>query len=146
MRGCGLAPRGAWPAQPRVPEPWPLAPPACLPAMLLLLLPAKHLRKGEEAVPASTWLRLTSTALFCRQTHDTGVSDFLVTLAKIHSFSQISFFSLCTSPYQSPAGHARTRGKTRERPGGVRDFHLQEAGMKGKVSATRKYSCAHLSQ
>lgn len=34
----------------------------------------------------------------------------------------------------------------RERPGGGRDFHLQEAGRKGKVSATRQYSCAHLSQ
>lgn len=111
MWGCGPGPGGAWPARPRVPEPRPPAPPAHLPAMLLPLRPAKRPGKGDEAVSASTWLRLTSAALSCRQRHNAGVLDFLVTLAKIQSFPQVSFFSLCTLPYRSPAaGAGRGRG------------------------------------
>lgn len=133
VRGCGPAPGGAWPAQPRVPEPWLPAPHArlLLPMTLLPLLLAKHPRKGNKAVPASTRLRLTSAALSCRQRHNTSVSDFLVTLARIHSFPQISFFSLCTSPYQNTAAHTRGAGHRRAQEEGE-TFTCEKQGGKAK--------------
>lgn len=88
--------------------------PSCSPAPACSA-PGKASGKGLKQCSASTWLRLTSAALSCRQRHDTNVSDFLVTLSKIHSFPQISLFSLCTPSYQSPAAHTWGAKGRRER-------------------------------